>query len=207
MTKKHVLVVFRLTLAALSLAGLATQLYIAITHQHNVINLFSYFTILSNLFASVVFVISAVRLLKGYAPNKIDEAIRGASIVYMIFVGLVFSVLLREADLGALMPWVNVVHHYVMPAAVIIDWLLQPPRSKIALKTTFVWLLFPAMYVAYSLVRGSFVGFYAYPFFNPDVQNGYSGVAVYCVAMLVGFMLVSLGVRWAANNARVRRSM
>jgi hypothetical protein len=205
MGKKKFLISFRFLLAALSLAGVVTQMAIAVANHHDMLSLFNYFTILSNLFASVVFIISAVRLLKGRAPTKSDDAIRGASIVYMIFVGIVFTTLLREVELGNLMPWVNTVHHYIMPVAVIIDWVLQPPRSKISLKTTYAWMLFPAAYVVYSLVRGAIVGFYPYPFFNPDIQNGYGGVALYCAGMLGAFVFVSLGVRWVANNPRFHR--
>jgi hypothetical protein len=191
----------------LALAGVATQLYLTITNQHSVINFFSYFTILSNIIAAAVFIISAVRLGSGYTPNKFDDAIRGASIVYMIFVGIVFSILLRDTDLGDLMPWINTVHHYIMPVAVIIDWMLQPPKSKISRRTALLWLSFPTIYVAYSLIRGAITDFYPYPFFNPSIQNGYGGVAVYCIVMLVAFVALSFGVRWMANNNRIHRSV
>ncbi|MDN5274966.1 MAG: hypothetical protein JWP06_867 [Candidatus Saccharibacteria bacterium] len=207
MIKKRFLITFRIALGGLALAGVATQLYLTITNQHSVINFFSYFTILSNIIAAAVFIISAVRLGSGYAPNKFDDAIRGASIVYMIFVGIVFSILLRDTDLGDLMPWINTVHHYIMPVAVIIDWVLQPPKSKISKRTALLWLSFPAIYVAYSLIRGVITGFYPYPFFSPSIQNGYSGVAVYCIVMLVAFVVLSFGVRWMANNNRIHRSV
>ena len=35
------------------------------------------------------------------------------------------------------------------------------------------------------------MGFYAYPFFNPDKVGGYGGVFLYCVAILVVFVFVS----------------
>lgn len=207
MAKKYFLITFRLTLAALALAGVITQLYIIIINQHSILNFFSYFTILSNTIASIVFIISAMRLARGYVPNKFDDAIRGGSIVYMIFVGIVFSILLRDVDLGDLVPWINTVHHYVMPTAVIGDWILQPPRSKISTRTAFIWLVFPAVYVLYSLIRGAVTGFYAYPFFNPNIQNGYGGVTVYCVVMLLAFVALSFGIRWMANNSRIHRSV
>ncbi len=206
MTKKYFLIIFRIALASLALAGIVTQLCITVINQHSVTNFFSYFTILSNIIASIVFIVSAVRLAKGYVPNKFDDTVRGASIVYMTFVGVVFSILLRDADLGDLVPWINTVHHYIMPVAVIVDWVLQPPKAKINAHAAFIWLLFPTVYVLYSLIRGAITGFYAYPFFDPNVQNGYSGVVIYGAGMLAAFVALSFGVRWIANNSRIHRS-
>lgn len=177
-----------------------TQFSITLANNYGVVDFFSYFTNLSNMIAGTIFIISAIRLLRGTESSRSDVMIRGASVVYMVFVGVVFNTLLRDADLGELMPWVNLVHHTVMPVAVLLDWILMPPKHRIPLRTAFMWLAFPAVYVAYSLIRGALVGFYAYPFFNPIVQNGYLGVAIYCAVMLVAFLAVSLGVRYLGNR-------
>lgn len=189
----------RLVLAALSLAGVITQLSVSVAADFGVVNFFSYFTILSNLFASYVFIVSAIRLSRGYIATTSDVAIRGASVVYMLFVGIVFNTLLTGADLGGLKPWINVVHHMVMPVAVIVDWLVWPPRRTISMRTGMLWLAFPAIYTVYSLVRGAITGWYPYPFFSPKSQ-GYGGVAIYCVVLLVAFFLVTLLVRWTGNR-------
>ena len=193
---------FRLLFAALSLAGVITQLIIAIQIEFSVVSFFSYFTNLGNLFASIVFIVSAARLARGQQSSDVDVAIRGASVVYMAFIGIVFNTLLRGADLGDLKPWVNTVHHLVMPVAVVLDWLLWPPRSRISIRTTLLWMAFPVVYVVYSLIRGSATGFYAYPFFNPGVNGGYGGVAAYCAVMLVAFVGLAFLVRLAGNRDR-----
>ena len=163
-------------------------------------NFFSYFTILGNIFASVVFIIGAVRLMRGYQTNDADVAIRGASVVYMVFIGIVFNTLLIGVDLGGLLPWINTVHHMVMPLVVLIDWIVWPPRSRVSVRTALLWMVFPAVYVVYSLVRGAIVGFYPYPFFNPAAVGGYGGVALYCAAMLVAFVALAFLIRWLANR-------
>ena len=196
------IVAFRLLFAALSLAGVITQLIIAINIDFSIVSFFSYFTNLANLIASIVFIVSAARLARGRPSTDLDVAIRGASVVYMAFVGIVFNTLLRGADLGDLKPWVNTVHHLVMPVAVVLDWLLWPPRSRISIRTTLLWMIFPAVYVIYSLVRGAATGFYAYPFFNPGVNGGYGGVAAYCIVMLVAFVGLAFLVRIAGFPRR-----
>lgn len=194
-----IIIIMRLVLAALSLAGVVTQFVLAVQTDFGIVNFFSYFTTLSNLIGSVVFIVGAVRLIGGHETTDSDVAIRGASVVYLVFVGIVFNTLLLDADLGDLQPWVNVVHHMLMPLAVLVDWLVWPPRSRIPLRTVFLWMIFPAAYVVYSLVRGGIVGFYAYPFFNPGAVGGYGGVAAYCGAMLVAFIALALLVRWLGN--------
>lgn len=203
MVKRNLVIAFRLVLAALSLAGVVVQLVIAIQTDFGLVNFFSYFTTLTNILASAVFIVSAVRLARGHETSDLDVAIRGGSVVYMAFVGIVFNTLLVGADLGGLLPWVNVVHHMVMPLAVLVDWVVWPPRSRISVRTALLWMIFPAAYVVYSLIRGAVVGFYAYPFFNPAVNGGYGGVALYCGVMLVAFVGLAFLVRWLAN-VRVR---
>lgn len=58
----------------------------------------------------------------------------------MAFVGIAFNTLLRDAALGGLTPWVNVVHHMLMPLAVV-DWILLPPRGRMLLRTAFLWAI------------------------------------------------------------------
>ncbi|MFC4942888.1 Pr6Pr family membrane protein [Pseudonocardia sp. GCM10023141] len=104
---KSAVIVGRCALAALSLAGVVTQLVIAMSGNLGVVNFFSYFTILSNIFAATVFIVSAVRLARDAEPTPAATAVRGASVVYMLFVGVVFTTLLRDVELGALQPWVR----------------------------------------------------------------------------------------------------
>ena len=199
-----VAIALRVILAAASLAGVATQLIIAIRTDFGLVNFFSYFTTLSNLFASFVFIWGTIRILRG-APNSARwEAIRGASVVYMAFVGIVFNTLLAGADLGGLLPWVNVVHHMLMPLVVVIDWMLLPPKVRLSLRTALLWVIVPVVYTAYSVIRGALVGFYCYPFFNPAAVGGYGGVALYCVVLLAVFVVLALVIR-AIGNAFNRR--
>ena len=124
----------------------------------------------------------------------------------MVIVGLVFAMLLRNTDLGPLVPWVNTVTHHLMPVAVVLDWLLVPPRHTISLRRVVRWTVFPLLYLVYVLIRGAMVGWYPYPFLDPDKVGGYGGVALYVVAILVGFLVVSallaIGARRGRRNPR-----
>lgn len=60
-------VVFRLVMAVASLAGVVAQLIIVVRTDFSLANLFSFFTILSTLFASIIFIVGAARVLRGLA--------------------------------------------------------------------------------------------------------------------------------------------
>ncbi|HKX72883.1 MAG TPA: Pr6Pr family membrane protein [Candidatus Saccharimonadales bacterium] len=189
MDTRTFLIFSRLGLGSLALLAIIVQaVFLQTEGLLNPFNYLGYFTNISNIFASVVFIFSALYLVKHRKPSPRDDIIRGAATLYMAVTGLVYVTLLSGEDLGLLMPWVNIVTHIIMPVAVIADWLFQPPLSKITFKRALLWLIFPGVYLVYSLIRGSIVGWYPYPFLNPEKVDGYGGVAVYCAAILVAFL-------------------
>jgi hypothetical protein len=104
-------------------------------------------------------------------------------------------------DLGDLLPWVNAIVHFALPIAGIVDWILWPPKNRLPFRVIGWWMIFPAVYAIFSVVRGAISGFYPYPFFNPTAVGGYGAVILYCVVMLVGFVVLSLLV-WLLGNWR-----
>lgn len=203
MTSRLAAIVFRLVFAALSITAMAVQLFaVHIPMGFNAANFFSYFTNLSNIMISAVFIITAVRLItRKSAPTQADTAIRGAAVVYIAFVGLVFNTLLRDAELGALLPWVNIVLHYILPIVAVIDWLAWPPKNRLPFSIVFWWMIWPAAYSIFSVVRGAIDGIYPYFFYNPAAVGGYGGVAGLCAVMLVGFFVLGVAV-WFLGNWR-----
>ena len=189
-TQRTILIVARLFFGLLTLVAIVTQLSIHIQHGFDIVNFFSYFTNLSNIFALVILLLSAIFLIQRRESTATFDLFRGASVVGMALVGIVFGTLLTGEDLGFLLPWVNFVLHYLMPVVMVLDWLYQPPNTRLAFARTWLWLIFPFLYVVYSLIRGSLVGFYPYPFFNPTKSGGYGGVALYCVAILILYLIL-----------------
>ncbi len=191
MTKRNFLIGARLFFGLLVLTAIGRQLALQIHYGHSIVNFFSYFTNLSNIFAAAVLLSGAFSLIQHRDPTVRDDIIRGRSVVCMALVGIVFSLLLRDQDLGSLLPWVNIVLHYVMPVVIVLDWLYQPPKTKLALKQAAYWLIFPFLYLVYSIIRGAIIGWYAYPFFDPAKSGGAVGVALYCIAILAMFFFLS----------------
>lgn len=201
-TSRTAAIVLRLAGATLSLFAMGYQLFaVHIPAGYSVLNFFSYFTNLSNIMISIVFIVSAVRLIDGRLdPSSTDIALRGGVVVYIMFVGLVFNTLLTDADLGDLQPWVNGILHFLLPVLGIVDWILWPPRRRLPLSVVGWWMIWPAVYAIAAVVRGGFVdGFYPYPFFNPEASGGYGGVLALCLLMVVGFMILAFAV-WGIGN-------
>jgi hypothetical protein len=123
----------------------------------------------------------------------------------MALVGVVYGILLSGEDLGSLLPWVNIVVHYLMPVVVLADWIIQPPKLRLMPRHIMLWLAFPTVYLAYSLVRGAATDWYAYPFLNPDKVGSYLGVAGYCAAIFaaflgMGWLIVALGNKFKRHR-------
>lgn len=199
MSKRIILIVERLFFGLLTLASIAAQLSIHVYLGFNLANFFSYFTNLSNILAAVVFIVGAIFLLQRRESSTAFEIVRGTSVVCMAVVGIVFSILLRNEDVGALLPWVNFVLHYLMPVVVVLDWLYQPPRTRLAVRQAGLWLIFPVLYLVYTLIRGSIVTWYPYPFLNPARVGGYGGVALYSIGILLLFLFLSWLLLLIAN--------
>lgn len=164
-------------------------------------NFFSFFTIESNLFAAAVLLYGAARPANERASSTYD-LVRGAAVLYMTTTGVVYGVLLAgyAAELGTAVRWADNVVHRLMPVILVVDWLIDPPRTRLTMRRALVWLVYPLAYLAYSLVRGPIVDWYPYPFLDPDKAGGYVGVFAYSVGITVFVLLVAWGTVAVGNR-------
>ncbi len=202
--KRNYLVGYRVFFSLLGFSAIVTEIAVLWANGKLVPgNFFSFFTIESNIIAAVIFLVSAFFIFAGKKSTKLDF-FRGAATFYMVVTGIVFSVLLsgiEGVDLTAV-PWDNVVLHYMIPIAIALDWITDTPSRRIALKKGLLWLVFPLVYLIYSLIRGPIVGFYPYPFLDP-ANGGYGQVAVTSVCILIGgFVLVYIVTRVGVKKKR-----
>jgi hypothetical protein len=158
---------------------------------------FSYFTVLSNLFAAAMLLHGALR--PAHIRSRTVELLRGAAVVYILTTGLVYLLLLSGR--APAYPWVNAILHYLMPVAVTLDWLSDPPRVRLEpARTLVLWMAFPLLYVLYTLARGAVVDWYPYFFVNPHRGGGYLLVAGDCLAVGIGIAALILTTTWAGNR-------
>lgn len=161
------------------------------------VNFFSYFTIESNIAAAVVLAVGAVIVVRRDRPDPVPYTVlRAAVVVYMGVTGIVYNLLLRGIAVtggGDTPAWTNEVMHVIGPAYLILDWLLAPGRTPIRWRHIGTILVFPLVWVAYTLVRGPLVydqvkkvtGWYPYPFLNP--AHGVGSVVFWVIVIAVVF--------------------
>lgn len=152
-------------------------------------NYFSYFTIESNIIAFITLGIAGRFAWKGESPRWL-ELLRGAAAVYMTITGITYSLLLSDIDVNTPIPWINVVLHYTVPTIIVIDWLVDLPKSRIPVRTALIWLAYPLLYLGYSLIRGPIVDWYPYPFLNPKTSS-YGMVAVMSALIAVSALVLA----------------
>ncbi len=157
-----------------------------------IIRFFSFFTILTNILVAL----AATVLLAGkqgqsarfFSSPKTQTGLT----IYIVVVGLVYNTVLRALWMPeGLQRWVDELLHLVVPVLFFLYWLLYTERRVLGWKDFPVWLLYPALYCIYILVRGYFSGFYPYPFI--DATKLSTGEIARNTGILVGvFLVVSL---------------
>jgi hypothetical protein len=106
---------------------------------------------LSNISAIAVFLLGAWPRTSLRDP-WVFGFVRGAVTVYTTITFVVSELLLRGLEGGG-PQWILDIEHRVMPAAVLLDWLLIPPARRIGLRRAMAWLIIPVVYLVYSANR------------------------------------------------------
>lgn len=171
----------------LGLSAVVTEIAVLVNQGvFNPFNFFSFFTIQSNIAAAILLLYLA---LANNMSQRV-QVVRGAVVLYMLMTGVIFALLLSGlADVRlTAVPWDNTVLHYIMPIVVVLDWILYPPKKKLPIQAVWAWVVFPLVYVVYTLLRGSMVSWYPYPFLNPQTSS-YIDVGI--VSMVMALFVVT----------------
>jgi hypothetical protein len=186
--------VVRLLRAAVGLLG-ATALTVNLIHaldlpSFRLINYFSYFTNISNIFAVMVLVVGALR----DPVSRRWELVRGAATFCTTVTGVIYALFLGDVSVGVTDPWINNVIHRVVPVFMLLDWWLVA-RAAVDARQALRWLAIPIVYLAYTLIRGPLAGdWYPYPFLDPTRDGGYLRVALFSAAVAVALALLAFGL-------------
>lgn len=202
MTRHQSLIAYRILIGLLSFGAVVTEIATLVERgRFAASNFFSFFTIESNTLSAAILIISALALAADSRGWGI-AMLRGANTLNMIVVGVTFSLLLaglKNTEFTAV-PWDNTVLHYLVPIEVAVDWLVDIPQVRLSFKQALTWLAFPLAYLAYSLIRGSIVDWYPYPFLNPN-HHGYTGVAITSLMLLVMCAALAGALAWMTQRA------
>lgn len=210
---RRLLGVFRLAIAVIEVVALIGNFqYVLGFRLFATANFFSYFTIQSAFLAVATLVVAGCFAL--FTPR--DPAwlgvVRTMVTVYVVISGIVFGLIVMQAstvDYRIDVPWSDTLLHFVVPALALIAWTTD---SILAVNPRVPWptigwvLIFPSVWLWYTLVRGDDVGWYPYFFLDETQVGGWGGVAAYCTLVLAIFLMITAALvavnRWLWRRAR-----
>lgn len=213
-------IVLRIAAAAAGIAAIVGQLITTYNYWTNAgitdrsslfVNFFSFFTIDSNVLAVVVSAIGAVCLIRAKGDPLWFARLRLCAVTYMTVTLVVYNLLLRSIQLpqGTTLAWSNEILHLAAPLVLIADWFFAPGRRRLEWKELGTVVVFPIVWVAYTLIRGPIAlnvlagkpTWYPYHFLDPSLSSwGYLSVAVY--VLLIAALIIATG----AGVIRVSRT-
>lgn len=157
----------------------------------SIIQIFSYFTILTTLMLAIAY--SFILLSPNSKPGKFfsqTSTLTGIA-VYIGVITFIYELLLRDRwDLDGLMKLADILLHTVNPILFLIFWFVFVPKQHLPWLLAIYWLMYPLIYLIFILVRGEVVGVYPYHFINA-VTLGYNKVIINCLWILLAFLSFS----------------
>ena len=199
----------RLAMGLVLLAAVGTQIIDEAVHDAFVpAEYFSYFTIQSALMAAVVLILAGLSALRQRADSEAFTSVRLMIFAYMIITGAVYAALLRGIPTDGYpgITWPNEALHVWAPIFIALDWLLAPGRARLTWKPLRLAIVFPVLWLGYTLIRGAITGSYPYPFLDPAQPDGWTGVVLYIVGIAAVILaLTAVGIASTRLN-RGRRA-
>ena len=203
MDRRLALALFRAATAAVVIVAILYQIRLNLdSGLFRPLRFFAFFTILSNVFAAVLWLWLAARWKA--TRTRRDDLLRGASVLYLVLTFIVVVILLGGAELQVADPRVDFIVHKLFPVLAVIDWIIDPPETDLRLRDVGLWLIFPLVWVALTLLRGALDNWYPYPFLDPD-NGGYRSVAYHVIAILAGLLVIAGGTIGLGDFGRDRR--
>lgn len=157
-----------------------------------IIKFFSFFTILTNILVALCFTFLLMKPVSRWKRFYVRQNALTAIAVYITVVGLVYNLILRHLwNPQGLQRLVDELLHTVIPIFFIIYWLNFVRKDQLKWKDVWPWLIYPFVYLLYTLARGALTGQYPYPFIDVK-QHGYASVLTNSVVLFIAFIVLSL---------------
>jgi hypothetical protein len=200
-------------IAVLTWYGLGLQFYVSIaTARANgtsvstaIVNYFSFFTILTNFLVALVLTQLCVRR-RAHEAFFARAGVQATAATSIAIVGIVYSLVLRQLwTPEGLQKIADIVLHDAVPVLYVLYWLSFSRQGDLRFRDVPRWLVYPAIYLLYTLIRGVISGRYPYPFLDAG-SLGYARTFLNVVALMAGFLAVGfllLVIGRSLNRRRV----
>lgn len=154
-----------------------------------VFDFFTYFTILSNIVVAIIFT------MLWRNPERRSTVFRTFFLDALLMIsitGLIYGIVLAGgAHPQGLEHVTNTIEHYIVPALVVIVFIIYGPRRMIRLGTVFSALILPICWAIFALIRGGVITAYPYGFL--DVADlGLTQVLINIVGVAILGIIIGL---------------
>lgn len=210
MRSMKTIAVIRFALAAAMLGSVIWQITDRLIHNlFRPAEYFSYFTIQTSLIAVVTLAVGGWLAWHGRHETRVLNIVRLSSTTFTVVVTLVYNLLLRglpnaPADGNYNWPVLpNEILHVWAAIILLIDWMLSSRRINLRFRAIFWVLVFPLLWLTYSIVRGLLIDWWPYWFINPNESAGIPGMLQYIFGIMV-FLLAVASALLALQRLTVR---
>lgn len=199
---------FQFSISIIGWFAVFLQLFLIIENRvasvpETVIRFFSFFTVLTNILVAICFSILILKPKSNLGIFFSNPKNMTAVTLYILIVGIVYNAILRFL-------WVpegfqkvaDEILHLVIPILVLVYWIKFIDKKYLNFQNILPWLIFPSIYLVYTLIRGHFYLYYPYPFLDV-IQLGYNSVFINCFFMVMAFFIVgSLLIMYARFKSK-----
>jgi hypothetical protein len=158
------------------------------TPAARVANLFTFFTVLTNVLVAVT---SAALAVAPQRRSRLLAVLRLDALLGIAVTAAVYHTVLADLyDLRGAEEFANQLFHSVSPALALLGWALFGPRGVLDRRVVALSLVYPLVWLAFTLVRGEVIDWYPYPFVDVAAL-GYPQVVVNCLLVTVLFLVLA----------------
>lgn len=185
----------RLLLAVAGITGLiGNYRYVQLFPTFAPYNVFTYFTVQSAMAAVLVFLLGAIVAFRQQQNPPWLDVLRALVTTYIIVSGIVFLTIVIQSssrDYTIDVPWPSQVLHFYIPTIALLDWLTDTGKTRLSWRFLRWILPYPLLWGAFTLVRGSMVGWYPYFFLDPAQVSGPLETVLYSLIAVALFTAVA----------------
>ncbi|MFX1274595.1 MAG: Pr6Pr family membrane protein [Promethearchaeota archaeon] len=186
--------IYRLILCVLEWTALVIMFIKNILEQSLSYKTFSFFTFQSNLLVALWLTMTLLYYKKESKPKLLHYGVHGAITLYISMTFLIFAILLAPLSPPPTDPvyaFTNLMHHYLIPVAFILDWLITEFINNYEWIYILYWLIYPLGYLIYALIIGWIFNDAIYPFFDVNML-GIGGLLIFIVGLTIFVILLSI---------------
>jgi hypothetical protein len=188
---KGLVIAFQSLILVICILGILILMFTSETF-FDALNLFSYYTIQSNLLVAAALALSIRGLVKSQEDSPLLVIFKSGTVLWILVTSIVYHLMLSGLwHPHGLIAFANLALHYLTTLGMVLNWLIFEKKGRYKVIFSIYWLSYPFCYILGSWLRGCLTGFFPYWFFNPTRPYPDGAGSLGTMLMIVG--LLALG--------------